>query len=181
MALIDQLREDLAVHGGKWGRPGFQAVALYRIGSWGRRQRFTLRLIVRLLHKILYPIVRNLYGIEIPLSVKLGRRVKISHQSGIVINGGAVIGDGCHLRHNVTIGSLGSVVSADRQGAPTIEPDVYIGVGAAIIGRVTVGSRARIGANATVVTDIPPDSTVVPSPSKVLLRSQEGVGIRADD
>ena len=169
--LLRQFREDLAVHDGKWGRPGFQAIALHRFGTWGRQQSPAFRIAAQLIHKLLFPVVRNLYGIEIPLSVKLGRRVKISHQCGIVLNGGAVIGDGCRLRHNVTIGSLGNVVGRERQGAPRLEQDVYVGVGAVIIGPITVGARARIGANATVVSDVPPDVTVVPQPSQVRVRS----------
>ena len=171
LELLEQLREDLAIHDGKWGRPGFQAIALHRFGTWGRQQPPPLRIAAQLIHKLFFPLVRNLYGIEIPLSVKLGRRVKISHQSGIVINGGAVIGEGCRLRHNVTIGSLGNVVGRERQGAPKLEQDVYVGVGAVIIGKITVGARARIGANATVVSDVPPDATVVPQPSQVRVRS----------
>lgn len=171
--LLEQLREDLAVHDGNWGRPGFQAVALHRLGSWGRQQNAPTRILVQVLHKALYPLVRNLYGIEIPLSAKLGRRVKVSHQSGIVINGEAVIGDGCRLRQNVTIGNLGSIVGSERQGAPTLEPHVYVGVGAVILGDITIGARARIGANATVLKDVPADATVIPPPSQVLIRSQK--------
>lgn len=141
---------------------------MHRIGVWGRAQVLPVRLLVRVLHKVLYLVVRNVYGIEIPLSVHLGRRVKISHQSGIVINGGVFIGDDCHLRQNVTIGSLGNVVTADRRGSPVLEDGVYVGAGASIIGKVTVGRGAHIGANATVMTDVPAGATAFARPAQIL-------------
>ena len=83
------------------------------------------------------------------------------HSTGVVINGGVRGGRNVHIEHQVTIG-------AERRASPVIGNDVFIGAGAKIIGAVTVGDGARIGANAVVVRDVPPHSTVVGIPARVV-------------
>lgn len=165
--LGEQLREDWVAHDRRLDRPGLHAVAVHRLGTWGREQPLPLRLLVRALYNVLYLFVRNVYGIEIPISVPLGRRVRILHQSGIVCQGGAVIGDDCELRQNVTLGSYTEGPNG-RQGAPTLQAGVSVGAGASIIGDVTIGEGARIGANATVLTDVPPGATAFARPAQIL-------------
>lgn len=92
----------------------------------------------------------------------LDKSVSLGHTTGIVINSRAKIGKNVHIRNNVTIGGK----SGD--GVPTIEDDVEIGAGAVIIGKVTVGEGAIIGANATVVSDIPPHTVAVGNPAEVI-------------
>jgi len=90
------------------------------------------------------------------------------HASGTVINGNVRGGSRIYIEHQVTIGA------EDRQ-SPVIEHDVFIGAGARVIGRVRVGSHAKIGANAVVVKDVPPYSTVAGVPARVVRqRQQEG-------
>ena len=95
------LREDLAAHRGDWTRPGFRAVAVHRFGVWrmGLRSKM-LRAPFSVAYRLLFRRVRNRYGIELPYSVRLGRRVVIEHQSGIVIHGNCVIGDDCVIRQS---------------------------------------------------------------------------------
>ena len=89
--------------------------------------------------------------------------------SGIFISKGAVIGEGCTLFQQVTVGS-NTLQGSARYGAPVIGKNVYIGAGAKIIGRVTVGDNARIGAGCVVVDDVPANATVVMPKPRVLLR-----------
>src|SRR5690349_17865818 len=103
--MIRQIREDLVAHGGDSTKPGFRAVAVHRFGVW----RMTvspklLRAPLSVLYRFLFRYVRNHYGIELPYSAKLGRRVIIEHQSGIVVHGETVIGDDCIIRQNCTFG-----------------------------------------------------------------------------
>jgi serine O-acetyltransferase len=90
-----------------------------------------------------------------------GPRFVLVHATGIVINGRVVGGSGVHLEHQVTIG-------AEKREAPRLGNDVFVGAGAKIIGPVTVGDGARVGANAVVVHDVPARSTVVGIPARVV-------------
>ncbi|MEM8737021.1 MAG: serine O-acetyltransferase [Planctomycetota bacterium] len=164
--LFAQIREDHAAHRRDWTRPGFRAVAVHRFGVWrmGVRPKL-LRAPLSVLYRALYRRVRNRYGIELPYSAALGRRVVIEHQSGIVIHGNAVIGDGCVLRQNVTLG----LRHEDRpDDAPVLGRGVSVGAGAVILGKVHLGDGAQIGANAVVVKDVPAGSTAVGIPARVL-------------
>jgi serine O-acetyltransferase len=85
------------------------------------------------------------------------------HATGIVINGNVRGGSNVHLEHQVTIG-------AERRQSPILGNNVFIGAGAKIIGPVTIGDGARIGANAVVLHDVPPDATAVGIPARVVRR-----------
>lgn len=153
------LREDYAAHGRDSTLPGFRALAYHRLGVWrlGIRPRL-LRAPLTLIYRHLYRRARNRYGIELPHSVVIGRRVRIEHQGGIVVHGSAVIGDDVIIRQGVTIGNR----HLDRpDDAPVIGNRVNIGSGAVILGAITVGDDVSIGSNAVVLDDVPAGSTVV--------------------
>jgi serine O-acetyltransferase len=120
------------------------------------------------LYRRMHRKVRNKYGIELEFSTRVGRRVHIQHQSGIVINGYCEIGDECIIRHSVTMG-IRSL--ADMTGAPTLGRGVDVGVGAVILGRITVGDRAQIGANAVVLRDVPAGAVAVGVPARIIERA----------
>jgi serine O-acetyltransferase len=90
---------------------------------------------------------------------------------GIHISRGAVIGTGCVIFHEVTIGS-NTLLASKSQGSPTIGNNVYIGAGAKIIGNVRIGNNVRIGANCVVTSDIPDNSTVVMGKPRVIMHSE---------
>jgi serine O-acetyltransferase len=102
-------------------------------------------------------------GADIPLNCKLGGGLLLPHPNGIVIHPDAQIGPNCLLFQQVTIGD-----AAD--GVPVLEGHVDVGAGAKIIGRLTVGRHARIGANAVVLDDVPAGATAVGVPARVVLR-----------
>ena len=116
-ALREHWREDYAANGRRFFRPGFQAVAIYRLGVWadGLENRFA-RYPLRKLHNLLFHAAKGLYGIEIPASAEIGRRLHIAHQSGIVISDRCAIGDDCLIHQNVTVGH-NSIAACHRLAA----------------------------------------------------------------
>lgn len=166
LGLWAQIREDYQAHRRDWTRPGFRAVAVHRFGVWRMSVRSKLlRAPLSLLYRAMYRRVRNVYGIELPYSAALGRRVIFEHQSGIVIHGNSRIGDDCVIRQNVT---LGIRRENELAAAPTLGRGVSVGAGAVILGGVTIGDGAQIGANAVVVKDVPAGATAVGVPAKLL-------------
>ena len=162
------LREDLRTHDNDFMEPGFWAVALHRFGNWrmGIRPRL-LRAPFSVTYRVVARFAELIGGIHLPYTVQLGRRVRIWHHGGIVLHARS-IGDDVHIRHNTTFGL------AERNRAlaiPTIGDRVDIGCGACVLGAVTVGHDSIIGANAVVVTDVPPYSTAVGIPARVIRQS----------
>lgn len=166
LSLWQQIVEDWIAHGQDWTKPGFRAVAVHRFGVWrmGIQPRF-LRAPLSVLYRMLFRKVRNTYGIELPYTTKLGRRVVIEHQSAIVIHGHCEIGDDCIIRQGVT---LGNRYLEKPLEAPKLGQRVNVGAGAKIFGAVTIGDGASIGANAVVLQDVPAGATAVGIPAKVI-------------
>lgn len=166
LSLWEQIKEDWTAHGRDWTLPGFQAVAVQRFGVWRMNiQSKVIRAPLSILYRALYRRIRNVYGIELPYTVKLGRRVIIEHQGAIVIHGYCFIGDDCIIRQGVTLGNRYLERPFD---APKLGDRVNIGAGAKILGSVTLGNDVNIGANAVVLSDIPPGETAVGIPAKII-------------
>ncbi len=124
-----------------------------------------LRAPLSLLYRMLYRHVRNVYGIDLPYTVRLGRRVVIEHQGAIVIHGNTIIGDESILRQGVT---LGNRYLERPLEAPCLGKRVNVGAGAKILGAVTLGDDAQVGANAVVLTDVPAGATAIGIPARIL-------------
>jgi serine O-acetyltransferase len=127
----------------------------------------------RLLHELGVPVLprllkvlnRILFAVSLPPSAKVGRNVTFGYQGlGIVVHRHAVLGCNIIISPNVVIGGRG------MPGAPVIEDNVLIGAGACILGPIRIGRGAKIGANAVVLTDIPPNVTAVGNPARILSR-----------
>jgi len=159
--------EDWRAHECDSFRPGFRALAVHRFGNYRMHWRFPLRAVLSVLYRVLFRYVRNHYGIELPYSAQIGRRVVIEHQGAIVIHGNSVIGDGCILRQGVTLGNRHLEAPFE---APILEHGVNVGAGAKILGRVRIGENACIGANAVVLHDVPAGATAVGIPAKLVAR-----------
>jgi serine O-acetyltransferase len=101
-------------------------------------------------------------GSDLDSNATIGERFMLPHPNGVVVHGGAVIGDDCMIMQQVTIGQLSDIY------APVIGSRVYIGAGAKVLGKVVVGDGARIGANAVVLCDVPANWTAVGIPARVL-------------
>ena len=100
-------------------------------------------------------------GADIPLDCNLGGGLLLPHPNGVVIAPGAALGPNCLLFQQVTIGS-------DGRGVPTLEGHVDVGAGAKLLGPIRIGEHAKIGANAVVVTDVPPFATAVGVPARIV-------------
>lgn len=103
------------------------------------------------------------YGIDISRDARIGSGLYIGHFGGIFVNAGVVIGNNCNISQGVTLGQLNR---GARAGCPIIGNNVYIAPGAKIIGRVQVGDYAAIGANAVVVNDVAPNTSVGGIPAR---------------
>lgn len=166
LELWRQVKEDWEAHGRDWTKPGFRAVAVQRFGVWRMTiQSKLLRAPCSMLYRALYRHVRNVYGIDLPYTVQLGRRVVIEHQGAIVIHGFCAIGDDSVIRQGVTLGNRYLERPFD---APKLGDRVNVGAGAKILGAVTIGNGANIGANAVVLLDIPAGETAVGIPAKII-------------
>jgi len=106
-------------------------------------------------------------GIEIHPGATIGKGFFIDHGMGVVIGETAEVGDDVLLYHGVT---LGGVSLEKKKRHPTIGNNVVIAAGAKILGAITIGDRSKVGANAVVLKDVPPDSTVVGIPGRVVVR-----------
>jgi serine O-acetyltransferase len=168
-SLWELVQEDFVAHGRDVTKPGFQAIAIYRFGVWRMSvEPKPLRAPLSIAYRALFRTVRNLYGIEIPYSAKIGRRVVFEHQHGIVVHGETVIGDDCIIRQGCTLG----IRSMDRlTEAPVLGRGVNVGAGAVIIGPVHVGDGASIGANAVVLKDVPAGALAIGVPAKLVPRT----------
>ena len=108
---------------------------------------------------------KQLTGIEIHPASKIGHGLFIDHGMGVVIGETAEIGDGCTLYQGVTLGGTGKDVGKRH---PTLEDRVMVGCGAKILGPIVIGHDSKIAANAVVLKDVPPFSTAVGIPAKVV-------------
>jgi serine O-acetyltransferase len=146
--------------------PGFQAVQLHRIGHacWMHGWR--------LLGRTVSQFSRWVTGIEIHPGARIGRRFFIDHGMGVVIGETSEIGDDVTLYHGVTLGGVSpsedSHSQRDQKRHPTLEDGVIVGSGAQVLGPITVGRCARVGANAVVTKDVPASATVVGIPAKAI-------------
>ncbi|GBR76431.1 serine O-acetyltransferase [Candidatus Termititenax persephonae] len=127
---------------------------------------------VPIIPRLISQLTRFLTGIEIHPGAKIGRGVFIDHGSGVVIGETAEVGDNCLIYHGVTLGGT-STKRVKRH--PTVGANTIIGCGAKIIGKVRIGSNCKIGANTTILKDVPDNSTVVGMPGRVIIQNDERV------
>ena len=139
---------------------GTPAIVLYRLMQWAGRYRLApLEMLFNRLNSILCNCI-------IGRGADFGPRFVLVHATGVVINGRVRGGAGVKVEHQVTIG-------AERRESPRLGDDVFVGAGAKILGAVSVGTGARVGANAVVVKDVPAFATVVGIPARVV-RTRDG-------
>mgnify|MGYP000873564995 CR=1 FL=1 len=139
--------------------PGLKAIVYHRITHklYLKNRLFLARMISQR--------ARRITGIEIHPGAKIGENLFIDHGMGIVIGETAEIGDDVIIFHGVTLGGIGGDKGEKRH--PTIEDGVVIGAGAKILGPITIGRGAKIGANAVVLEDVPAYATAVGIPAKI--------------
>jgi serine O-acetyltransferase len=149
---------------------GLWAIAVYRYGSWANKIRIPLLgQFLRLIYYLLFKVIEIATGISLDCNAKIGSGIYIGHFGQIFIHSDVEIGENLSLGQGVTIGTLG----LGRRGAPKIGNNIYIGVGAKILGEIKIGDNVRIGANAVVIQDIPNGCTVVGIPGKIIQRKDD--------
>lgn len=139
---------------------GMHAVWIYRISHmfWDIK----LKTMARMLSNI----ARFFTGVDIHPAAKIGKNFVIDHGSGVVIGETVIIGNNVLIYHQVTLGGTGNDSSVKRH--PTICDCVMIATGAKILGDVKIGVLAKVGANAVVLTDVPPGATAVGIPARII-------------
>ena len=165
--LVELIREDYRTHFRDWTLPGFRAIAVHRLGVWVASvgQPRPLHWFLFRIYRFLFLYIRNHYGIELSHTCKVGRRLAIGHQGGIVIHPLSQIGDDCIILQNVT---LGAVSDETINHCPILGNRVEVGAGAALIGGVVIGDDVHIGPNAVVMMNIPAGSVVVAPPPRIV-------------
>lgn len=115
---------------------------------------------------------RFMTGVEIHPGAQIGRRFFIDHAMGVIIGETTIIGDDCTLYQGVTLGGTGNETGKRH---PTLGNNVIVGVGAAVLGNITVGDNSKIGGGAVAVKDVPPNCTVVGIPGRIVKRDGKRV------
>jgi len=165
--MIRNLKKDFNVNDGLFNK---FVIFIFRLGnfihfeiSW---KPFRIAFLIP--YKILnFIFIRCICNADVSHKCRVGVGLSLPHGwNGIVIHEEAVIGINVTIFHQVTIGK-----NPGSHGAPVIEDNVFIGVGAKIIGNVKLGSNSKVGANTTVVKDVPPFTTIVGAPSKIITRT----------
>ncbi len=143
--------------------PGIKALAYHRIShKFYRKGRI-------LLARLVSQRGRKKTGIEIHPGAIIGDNLFIDHGMGVVIGETSEIGNNVTIFHGVTLGGIGGEKGEKRH--PTIEDDVIVGAGAMILGPITIGKGAKIGANSVVLEDVPAYATAVGAPAKIKLKN----------
>lgn len=147
--------------------PGLHALWSHRVNHWlwnrGRRG----------MSRFLSQVTRWFTGVEIHPGATIGDRFFIDHGMGVVIGETTIIGNDVTLYQGVTLGGTGKETGKRH---PTLEDCVVVGVGSAVLGNITVGRGSKVGAGAVVIEDVPPNSTAVGIPGRVVVRA----GARVD-
>lgn len=138
---------------------GFRAVRAYRVSHWFYRHNH------KFIARYLSQRARHKTGIEIHPGAKIGRGLFIDHGMGVVIGETTEIGDNCTLYQGVTLGGTGK---DHGKRHPTLGSNVLVGAGAKILGPFTVGDNARVAAGAVVLDEVPPNSTAVGVPARIV-------------
>lgn len=129
--------------------------------------------IVKLICKALLKLYRERYGLEILPKTQIGKGLYLGHAFNITINPNAVIGEKCNIHKGVVIGQINR---GSKTGAPSIGNKVWIGINAAIVGRITIGDDVLIAPNAYVNVDVPSHSVVFGNPCVIKHRDNATEG-----
>jgi len=150
---------------------GLHVVINYRIAHFFYKIKFYF------LARLLSEIGRHFTGIEIHPGAQIGKGLFIDHGMGVVIGETAIIGDNVTLYQGVTLGGTGKEKGKRH---PTIGNNVVIGTGAKVLGNITVGDNSYVGANAVVIKDVPPNSTVVGVPGRITKQDGKKMDLNLD-
>jgi serine O-acetyltransferase len=146
---------------------GLHAIWAHRIAHAFFKKKFYF------LARVISQISRFFTGIEIHPGAKIGRRLFIDHGMGVVIGETCEIGDNVTVFQGVTLGGTGKEKGKRH---PTIKDNALIATGAKVLGSITIGENSKIGASSVVLKDVPPNSTVVGVPGRVVIQDGKRIG-----
>jgi serine O-acetyltransferase len=156
-------------HHGKdlWLNPVIWAIAFYRLRNWVNVANPPWMIRVPLVIFCFLPnrFCEAFFAMGISPGASIGEGLYIGHIGGVIISQQAVIGRNCDISHRVTIGTS----AMGREGAPMLGDNIYIGTGATLVGKIKIGSGARIAANTLVIDDVPEGATMLGVPGRILL------------
>ena len=138
--------------------------------SWHRFANALYRVRLKLPARIVSQTARFFTGIEIHPAAKIEAGVFIDHGAGVVIGETAFVGSGTVLYHGATLGGTGKQKGKRH---PTVGRNCVISAGAKVLGNVTIGDGAKIGAGAVVLTDVPPNATAVGVPARIIIKNRK--------
>jgi serine O-acetyltransferase len=153
-----------------WLNPAVWAIASYRLSNWlyVDKPMALIRIPLKLVSFVLTMSCVVIMEMDLDPQATIGGGLCIGHIGGVHINPGAVLGRNCDLAHGVTIGAS----AMGRQGAPIVGDDVYIGARATLVGKIKIGSGAKIAANTLVITNVPAGATVMGVPGRIIMRAK---------
>jgi serine O-acetyltransferase len=148
--------------------PAVWALSIYRLGNWLYTEKpfILLRIPLKIVYFFAYMFSELVMEMCLDPQATIGGGLYMAHIGGIHINPQAVIGSNCDIAHRVTIGAS----AMGRQGSPTIGNNVYIGTGAALVGKIKIGNGAKVAANTLVITNVPDGATVMGVPGRIVMR-----------
>ena len=151
-----------------WLNPAVWSIACYRLANWlvTARPFVLIRVPLKVVSFLGMLFCEVFMEMCIDPHASIGGGLYIGHIGGVHINPQAVLGENCDLAHRVTIGAS----AMGRAGAPVLGDGVYIGTGATLIGRIKIGTDAKIAANTLVITNVPEGATVMGVPGRVIMR-----------
>lgn len=152
-----------------FNEPGFKVTVQFRLCRYLKLRKKSVLYPLYIIVLVLYKRSCIRYGIDLKYLTVIGKGFYIGHYGNIIISEQAVIGDNVNISHGVTIGRSNR---GKNKGFPTIGDRVYIGPGAKIIGKITIGDNVTIGANCVVTRDVPENAVVVGIPGRII--SQKG-------
>jgi serine O-acetyltransferase len=156
-----------------WLNPAVWSIGCYRLGNWLHVTKpfFLIRIPLKLVSYFANKFCEVFMEMCIDPQASIGPGLYIGHIGGVHINPGAVLGKDCDIAHRVTIGTS----AMGRKGAPTLGDEVYVGTGAALVGRIKIGNGAKIAANTLVMTNVPAGATVIGVPGRVIMQPPKAV------
>lgn len=178
--MFDNLRRDSAQYSGRWyRRTGFWITVIYRFGNWAdslpslflRVPMWTLYLCLKIISSMFTSHVILWAGRH---GAHIGPGLGLIHPANVLIGRDVVIGEGCQIYHEVTLGA------GEIPGMPRIGNEVTIYPGARLAGGIVIGDKTMIGANCVVTKDVPSESVILTAPARIIPRSFSGQGRRWD-
>src|ERR1700733_13486610 len=156
-----------------WLNPAIWAIAIHRFGNWlyVAKPFFLIGIPLKVIFFFAYMFSEVVMEMCLDPQATIGGGLYIAHIGGIHINPQAIVGRNCDIAHRVTIGAS----AMGRQGSPVLGDKVYIGTGATLVGKIKIGSGAKIAANTLVMSNIPDGATVMGVPGRIIMRAPKPV------